>query len=98
MDIVDLCTRERTKTKCKFYKLTNLTAFAALLKIIPMENKDTVLPEPLLKNQNVNRLTFKKSTRKPYNDKLYLFRGVALHLFCNERLEEERSKIFNLEI
>ena len=35
MDIVD-CTRERANTKWKFYKLTNLTVFAALLKDKPM--------------------------------------------------------------
>ena len=95
MDIVDLCTRERTNTKWKFYKLTNLTVFATLLKDIPMGCKDSVLPEPLLKNQNVNCLTFEKNTRKPYNDTLCLFRAVALHLFGNERLEEETSKNFN---
>ena len=60
MDIVDLCTRERANTKGKFYKLTNLTVFAALLKDVPMGCKDSVLPEPLLKNQNVNCLTFEK--------------------------------------
>ena len=38
----------------------------------------------------------KKNTRKPYNDNLCLFRAVALHLFGNERLEEETSKLFNL--
>ena len=58
--------------------------------------KDSVLPEPLLKNQNVNCLTFEKNTRKPYNDNFCLFRAVALHLFGNERLEEETSKIFKL--
>ena len=47
------------------YKLTNLTVFAVLLKDVPMGCKDFVLPEPLLKNQNVNCLTFEKSTRKP---------------------------------
>ena len=57
MDIVDLCTQERANTKWKFYKLTNLTVFAALLKDVPMGCKDSVLPEPLLKNQNVNCLT-----------------------------------------
>ena len=31
MDPVDICTRERANTKCKFYKLTNLTTFASLL-------------------------------------------------------------------
>ena len=60
MDIVDLCTQERANTKWKFYKLTNLTVFAALLKDVPMGCKDSVLPEPLLKNQNVNCLTFEK--------------------------------------
>ena len=29
MDIVDICTRERSNTKWKFYKLTNLTIFAS---------------------------------------------------------------------
>ena len=73
-----------------------MTVFAALLKDVPMGCKVSVLPEPLLKNQNVNCLIFEKNTRKPYNDNLCLFRAVALHLFGNERLEEETSKIFNL--
>ena len=96
MEIVDLCTRERANTKWKFYKLTNVTLFAALLKHIPMGCKDAVLPEPLLRNCNANCLTFERKTSQPYNDNLCLFRAVALHLFDNERLEEEKSKIFNL--
>ena len=60
MDIVDLCTRERANTKWRFYKLTNLTVFAALLKDVPMACKVSVLPEPLLENQYVNCLTFEK--------------------------------------
>ena len=96
MDIIDLCTRERANTKWKFYKLTNVTVFAALLKDLPMGCKDTVLPEPLLKNHNVNCLTFERNTRPPYNDNLCLFRALALHLHGNERLEEETSKFFNL--
>ena len=96
MDIVDLCTRERANTKWKFYKLTNLTVFVALLKDVPMGCNDFVLHEPLLKNQNVNCLTFEKNTRKLYNDNFCLFRAADLHLFGNERLEEETSKIFNL--
>ena len=36
LDIVDLCTRERANTKWKFYKLTNLTIFASLLKDVPI--------------------------------------------------------------
>ena len=65
MDIVDLCTRERANTKWKFYKLTNLTFFASLLKIVPMGCKNTVLPEPLLRNHNVNCLTFEGNTSQP---------------------------------
>ena len=60
MDIDDLCTLERAKTKRKFYKLTNLTVFGELLKYEPMGGKDSLLPEPLFKSQNVNYLTFEK--------------------------------------
>ena len=70
LDIVYVCTRERANTKWKFYKLTNLTIFASLLKDVPMGCKDTVLPESLLKNHNVNCLTFERNTRQPYNDNL----------------------------
>ena len=96
MDIVDLCTRERANTKFKFYKLTNLTIFASLLKDVPMGCKDAVLPEALLRNCNVNCLTFERNTLQPNNDNLCLFRALALHLNGNKKLEEETSKIFNL--
>ena len=36
MDIVDLCTRKGAIIQWKFYKLTRLTVFAALLKDVPM--------------------------------------------------------------
>ena len=57
--------------------------------------KDTVLPEQLSKNHNVNCLTFEKNTRQPYNDNLCLLRALVLHLHGNEKLEKEISKIFN---
>ena len=98
MDIVDICTRERANTKLKFYKVTNLTIFASLLKDVLMGCKVRVLPEPLLGNGNVNCLTFEKITRQPYNDNLCLFRALALHLHANEKLEDETSKTFNLFI
>ena len=59
-DIVDLCTRQRANTKWKLYKLTNLTVFAALLKDVPIGCKNSVLPDPLLKNQNESCLTMEK--------------------------------------
>ena len=96
MDIVDYCTQERDNTMWKFYKLTTLTIFASLFKVAPMGCKDTILPELLLENHNVNYLTFERITRQPYNDNLCLFRQLALHLHGNEQLEEETSKFFNL--
>ena len=96
MDIVDICTRERSNTKWKFRKHKNLTIFASLLKDVPMGCKDTVLPEPLPRKCNVNCLTFERNTLQPYNDSLCLFRASVLHLHGNKKLEEETSKIFNL--
>ena len=95
-DVIESCTKERSNTKWRFFKLTNLTIFAALLRDIPMGCEDAVLPESLLRNRSINCLTFEKSTRKPYNDNFCLFRALALHLHGNERLEEETSKLFNL--
>ena len=97
-DVIESCSRETMNTKWRFYKLTNLTIFAALLKDLRMGCKDAVLPEPLLRNGTINCLTFEENTRQPYNDNLCLFRALALHLHGNQRLEEETSKIFNLFI
>ena len=84
-----ICTKERTINKWRFFKLTNLTIFAALLRDIPMGCKDAVLPESLLRNPSIYCLTFERNTRQPYKDNLCLFRALALHLHGNERLEEE---------
>ena len=59
-DVIEPCSRERMNKKWRFYKLTNLTVFAALLKDIPMGCKDAVLPEPLLKNHTINCPTFER--------------------------------------
>ena len=81
-------------TKWRFYKLTNLTVFASLLKDVPMGCKNAVLPE----KHTINCLTFEENTREPYNDNLCLFRALAVHLNGTQRLEEETSKLFNLFI
>ena len=95
-DVIESCTKERSNTKSRFFKLTNLTLFAALLRDIPMGCKDSILPESLLENHTVNCLTYEQNTKKPYKDNLCLFRAPALHLHGNERVEEETSKFFNL--
>ena len=94
-DVIESCSREILNTKWKFYKLTNLTVFAASLKDVPMGCKNAVLPELLLKNHTINCLTYEENTRQPYNDNLCLFRALALHLHGTQRLEEETSKLFN---
>ena len=85
-------------TKWRFYKLTNLTVFTALLKDVPIGCKKAVLPEPLPKNHTINRLTFEENRRQPYNNNLCLFRALVLLMHGNRRLEEETLKLFNLFI
>ena len=97
-DVTESCRRERTNTKWRFYKLTNLTVFAVLLKDFPLGCEEAVLSEPLLKNCTINCLTCEKNTRQPYNDNLCLFRALALHLHGNQRMEEETLTIFDLFI
>ena len=95
-DIMVSCSQERKNRKWKFYKLTNLTVFAARLKDVPMGRKDAVLPKPLLKNGTINCLTLEKNIRQPYNNNLCLFRALVLLFRGNWWLEEETSKLFNL--
>ena len=97
-DVIESSSRERMNTQWKFYKLTNLTVFAALLKDVLMGCKDAVLPEPLLASHTVNCLMFEENRRQPYNDSLCLFRSLALRLHRNQRLEEKTSKLFNFFI
>ena len=94
-DVIESNSRERLSKTWRFYKLRNLTVFAALLKDVPMVCKDAVEPEPLLRKGTINCLTNEENTRQPYNDNLCHFRALALHLRGNERLEEETIKIFN---
>ena len=94
-DVIESCSREKMNTKWRSYKLANLTLFAAFHKDVPMGCKNAVLPERLLKNHAINCLTYEKNTKQPYNDSMYLFRALALHLHGNQGLEEETSKFFN---
>ena len=95
-DVIESSTKERSNTKWRFSKLTNLTIFAPLLKDIPMGCKDAVRPESVLRNPSIKCLTYEQIAKKTYKDNLCLFRALALHLQGNERLEEETSKLFNL--
>ena len=48
-DVIESCKKERSNTKWRFFKLTNLTKFVALLRDILMGCKDAILPESLFK-------------------------------------------------
>ena len=48
IDVIESCTKERSNTNRRFFKLTNLTKFAALLRDVPMGCKDAVLLESVL--------------------------------------------------
>ena len=96
-NVIESCTKERSNTKWRFFKLTNLTKFAALPKDIPKGCKDAVLLESLPKNHSVKCLTDEQNTKKPYKDNLCLFRALILHLHGNDKsLDEETSKFLNL--
>ena len=55
-DLIDSCSRKRLNTNWRFYKITNLTVLATLLKDVPMGCKNTVLPENLPK-KSINQLS-----------------------------------------
>ena len=60
IDIIENCTLHRQNTKWLFKLITNVTIFAALLKNVPMGCPDSVIPEPLLRNNRIkiqNNLT-----------------------------------------
>ena len=63
-DVIESCAKERSNTKWRFFKLTNLTIFAALLRDKPMGCKDAILPETLFRNLSINCLTYEKNTKK----------------------------------
>ena len=94
-DIIEVCTQERQNRKCRFQLITNVTIFATLLKNIPMGCPDSVIPEPLLRNHQVNCLISDAHTQQPYNDKMCLFRALANHLHGTANLETSTSMIFN---
>ena len=56
--------------------------------------EDAVLPEPITKSHTVNCLTYRENTRKPCNENLCFFRGLASRLHGIGGLEEGTMKTF----
>ena len=76
-DLIESSTKERSNTKWRFFKLTILTIFAALLRDIPMGCKDAILPESLLK---IIQLIALLTSRTPKNHTKTIFASLE-HLF-----------------
>ena len=94
VDLIEACTQERQNSKWRFTVITNVTVFAALLTNIPMGCTDSPLPEPLLRNPEVNCL-LSNGHDEPYNDNLCLFRAIAIHLFGSVDVEVQAKTIFH---
>ena len=94
LDLIETCTKERHNSKWRFRVITNVTVFVALLTNIPMGCTDSPLPEPLLRNPEVNCLVT-NGHNEPYNDSLCLFRAIAIHLFGSVDVEPNTTKIFH---
>ena len=76
-DVIESRTKERSNTKWRFFKLTNLTIFAALLRDVTMGGKDAILPESLLKNHTVNCLTFELKYKKTLQWQILPFQSLC---------------------
>ena len=88
-DVIESCTKERSNTKSRFFKITNPTIYAALLRDIPMGCKDAVLPDPLLKNHTSFALL---TSRTPKNHTKTIFVSLE-HLFstCMEMRDSKKK-------
>ena len=89
-DVIESRTKERSNTKWRFFKLTNITFFAALLRDIPLGCKDAVLPEYLLKI--IQSIAFLMN-RTPKNHTKTIF-ASSEHLLstCMENIKDSKKK------
>ena len=80
-------------TKRKLLFTTNVTIFAALLKVFLVSCEDILLPPNLVKRSDVNCLTY-KSNKERYNDNLCSLRAVCMHKTGKKTVEEEAKRLF----
>ena len=94
LDLIETCAQERANTKWRYALTTNVTVFCALLNNIPMGCLDAVIPEQLLRRNDVNCLVT-NGYGETYKDYLCLFRAVAVHLYGSAELETNAAKLFS---
>ena len=63
-DVIESCTKERSNRRWRFFRVTNLTIIATLLRDITKGCKDALLPESLLRNLSINCFTYEQNTKK----------------------------------
>ena len=93
-DVIESCPKEMSHTKWKFFKLTNSTKFAALLRDLPMGCKNAVLPESLLKNHTVTCLTYEH--QKTIQRQFLLLQRPCSPLAWKWEAQGKTSKLSNL--
>ena len=102
LDLVETCTQERQNSKGRFTVITNVTVFVALLTNIPMGCTDSPLPQPLLRNPEINCLVsnclVSNGHNEPYDDNLCLFRAIAIHLIRPVDVELHATEIIHIFI
>ena len=91
-DKIEVCTQERQNTKWQFKLNPNLTTFENVLR----ECRDSVIPEPLLRNNNVNCLISDRNAKQLHSDNLCLFQERAVHLL--HRMTSLETSISNISI
>ena len=92
-DIIEICTQEKPKTKWRF--ILNTNHFTALPRNVYKRCPDSVTPEPLRKKL-INCLFSDMSKQQPGNNKLSLFRELAVKLIRITTLETSSFKSFNV--
>ena len=95
-DVIESCTKERSNTKWRFFKLTNLTIFAALLKEIPMGCKDAVLPESLLRNPSIYCLTFEREIRDNHTKTTFAYSEHLLSTCMEMRDSKKKHQSYSI--
>ena len=95
-DVIESCTKERSNRKWRFFKLTNLTIFAALLSDIPMGCKDAVPPESLQKNLIANCLTYEQDTPKNHTKPIFASSEHLLSTFMEMRDSRKKHESYSI--
>ena len=93
--VIASCSGETMRTKWRFCKLTNLTVFAALLKVIPTGRKDAMLPELLLKNCRINFSHWNRTRHNHISITCVFF--VLLFHICT-KLTDWKKKLYKFSI